>query len=265
MTNDRIAAAVAGARAYEELHVPALFQEWVEPVLDAARVGEGQNVVDVACGTGVLARGALERVGSGGSVIGVDPDRGMLAVAAEIEASIEWRQGVASALPFPRRSADAVVSQFGMMFFLDRAAAASEMHRVLRDDGRCAVAVWDALENQPAYAIEVAILDEIAGTDAGDALRAPFVLGDADEVRAVLESSGFRDVQVESRVGTARFPSIDALVEADLRGWLPLMGVHLDEVTIDRILTVAADRMAGFVSGDEVVFDSPAHIISGRK
>jgi ubiquinone/menaquinone biosynthesis C-methylase UbiE len=257
--------ALAGAKAYEALHVPALFQEWVEPVLDAAHVQSGQAVLDVACGTGVLARGARQRVGSSGRVIGVDPDPGMLGVARQLESSVDWRRGVAEALPLEDGSVDVVVSQFGMMFFTDRQAAAGEMLRVLQPGGRLAVAVWDALENQPAYATEVALLDRIAGKEAGDALRAPFVLGDAQQVRAVFEDAGFGDVQVESRVGTGRFPDIRTLVSADLRGWLPVMGVHLEETVIEEILTAADQEMARFVSDGAVVFDSPAHVISGAK
>lgn len=256
---------IAGAQAYEDLHVPSLFQEWVEPVLDAARVKPGQDVLDVACGTGVLARGAGLRVGASGSVVGVDPDAGMLAVAEQIDPSVDWREGVAGALPLEDDSVDAVVSQFGMMFFPDRAGAAEEMRRVLRDGGRFAVAVWDALEKHTAYATEVALLDELAGRDAGDALRAPFVLGDPEELRAVFDDAGFDDVRVETRVGTARFPSVATLVGADLQGWLPLMGVHLDEETMERVVEAAEWEMAPLVADGEVVFDSPAHIVSGGK
>lgn len=257
--------AIAGAEAYEELHVPALFQEWVGPVLDAAQVGPGQRVVDVACGTGVLARGARERVGDSGEVVGVDPDPGMLAVAERIDPSVSWRRGVAESLPLPDASFHAAVSQFGMMFFTDRHAAIGEMVRVLKGGGRIAVAVWDALENQPAYAIEVGLLDDLAGKEAGDALRAPFVMGDAEELGSLFEDAGVADVRVESRAGRARFPSVRTLVGADLRGWLPLMGVHLGEETMETVLTAAEREMAPFVSDGEVVFDSPAHVVSGRK
>lgn len=264
MRNDVSPEAIAGARAYEELHVPALFEEWVDPVLDAAGIQPGSRVVDVACGTGVLARGARRRVGNGGKVVGVDPGPGMLAVAETIDPDIDWREGVAEELPLPDASFDAVVSQFGMMFFTDRHRAVREMLRVLDDRGRIAVAVWDSLEKHAAYAREVEILDELAGRDAGDALRAPFVLGNAEALGNVFEEAGVDHVRVDTRVGTARFPSIRTLVEADLRGWLPVMGVHLSEDEIHEILRAAEDRMSDLVTEEGVVFDSPAHIVSGR-
>jgi SAM-dependent methyltransferase len=71
---------VETARRYEALHVPALFREWAPRVLDAAAVGPGDRVVDVACGTGVVAREAAKRVGPTGAVVGIDPDYGMIAV-----------------------------------------------------------------------------------------------------------------------------------------------------------------------------------------
>ena len=84
---------IASARAYEELYVPALFAQWCPRVLDAVGLKPGDRVLDVACGTGVLAREAAARVGPGGFVAGVDPGLGMLAVAQERAPGVEWREG----------------------------------------------------------------------------------------------------------------------------------------------------------------------------
>jgi SAM-dependent methyltransferase len=253
---------IAAAEAYEALHVPALFQEWTDPVLDAAGLTTGQHVLDVACGTGVLARAASERVGPTGSTSGVDPNAGMLAVAGKLDSTVEWRPGVAEALPFPDATFDAVVSQFGMMFFADRPAALREMSRVLVPGGRLVVAVWDALENSPAYSLEVSLLDCVAGRPAADALRAPFALGDPQELTALCEAAGLSAPKVITRMGTARFPSIRMMVEADLRGWLPVMGVTVSEPQIEQILREAESELAHLVEeGGDVVFDSPAHLV----
>jgi SAM-dependent methyltransferase len=170
---------IEAARAYEALHVPALFGQWATPVLDAVGVKAGDRVLDVACGTGVLGRTALARVGNGGSVAGIDPDPGMIAVASELTPAAEWRLGLAEELPYPDATFDTVVSQFGMMFFEDRPGAVREMLRVVPPGGTIAVAVWDGLDNTEAYPEAVDLFERMAGPDAAEALQAPFVLGDA--------------------------------------------------------------------------------------
>src|SRR5512134_2443995 len=152
-------AQIDAATAYEALFVPALFGQWTPRVADAAQIERGQRVLDVACGTGVLAREAVARTGSTGQVAGLDPVPGMLVVAKQLAPSVEWREGVAELLPFADRAFDAVVSQFGLMFFTDRHRALREMLRVLTPGGRLAVAVWDSLASNPAYAAEVALLE----------------------------------------------------------------------------------------------------------
>jgi ubiquinone/menaquinone biosynthesis C-methylase UbiE len=111
------------AEVYEEFFLPALLQQWTSRVADAAGIQSGERVLDVACGTGVLARAVAERVGPSGAVIGVDINEGMLAVARRKAPAIAWKQGRAEALPLDSESFDAVVSQFGLMFFQDRRVA----------------------------------------------------------------------------------------------------------------------------------------------
>jgi hypothetical protein len=121
-----------------------------------------------------------------------------------------------------------------------------------------------SLENSDAYPVEVELLERLAGEAAAKALRAPFVLGDRDALIGLLEASGAGSVSVETHYGTARFPSIRTMVEADLRGWLPVMGVLLTEEQIQNILKEAESALAKYVTEDgAVVFNSPAHIVTG--
>src|SRR5688572_24257902 len=94
------------AELYEERFVPALFAHWVAPVLDAAGVRAGQDVLDVACGTGIVTRHAAERVGPTGHVVGLDLNPAMLAVASRRRPEITWQQGDVAALPFDDDSFD---------------------------------------------------------------------------------------------------------------------------------------------------------------
>jgi SAM-dependent methyltransferase len=190
----------------------------------------------------------------------------MLAVAAELAPHVEWREAKAESLPYPDESFDTVVSQFGLMFFSNRSQAIREMIRVLKPGGRMAVAVWDRLENSGAYPIEVELLQRLAGDAAADALRAPFVLGDTDALTALFEVSGVTAVGIQTEMGTARFPGIRTMVEADLRGWLPVMGVFLQDHQIRNILERAEPALADYVTRDgKVVFDAPAHIVTATR
>lgn len=265
MSQAGLDAQVAAAKAYDALFVPALFAEWAPRLADAANLTMGQHVLDVACGTGVLAREARRRSGPAGYVAGLDPGQGMLRVATQLDPSVDWRLGVAEAMPFPDASFDAVVSQFGLMF-MDRDQAVREMVRVLKPNGRLVVAVWDAVQSMPAYAAETALLERVAGTRAADALRAPFALGDREALASIFSAAGAGSITVHTLRGTAQFPSIRVMVEADLRGWLPVMGVALTEEEITRILEEAEGVLAPFVIDEgRVRFDVTAHVVSATK
>jgi SAM-dependent methyltransferase len=255
--------AVEGAWAYERLHVDALFRQWAAPMLDAAGVTSGDAVLDVACGTGVVAREAMGRVGPTGAVTGLDIGAGMLTVAEQLEPRVTWTEGDAGRLPFDDGVFDAVISQFGLMFFPDRVQAITELLRCAKPGAGIAVAVWEALDRSEAYPIAVDLLQRLAGPAAADALRAPFVLGDPAELRRLFDEAGASSISLETRQGTARFPSVRSMVEADLRGWLPVMGVELEEDLIEQVLLEADDALGSYViDSGEMVFDAPAHIVT---
>jgi SAM-dependent methyltransferase len=253
------------AAVYEQFFVPAIFQPWGERVADAARLRPGDRVLDVACGTGVLARAVRRRVGPGGAVIGLDASDGMLAVAANVAPGIEWRQGSPEALPFDAGAFDVVVSQFGLMFFTDRRVALGEMVRVLRQRGRLAVAVWDSLDATPGYAALVALLEQLFGADVAGALHAPFALGDRRTLCSLLAGAGISSPAVTTLKGSARFPSIRSWIHTDVRGWSPL-GRLLDDAQFDSLLAHAEKRLRSFVTASgTVVFDMSAHIVTATK
>jgi SAM-dependent methyltransferase len=256
----------ATAETYERLLAPAIFESWTHRVANAAGIQPGQRVLDVACGTGVLARTVADRVDPGGSVAGIDLNPAMLTVARRIAPGIEWREGQAESLPYPDRSFDAVVSQFGLMFFTDRAAALREMMRVLAPGGRMAVAVFDSLDNIPAYSTMVTVLQKVVGDGAARALESPFVLGDTGELLALFHEAGIESPAIESCEGTEGFPSVEDMVLADVKGWFPLAGIRVDETTLQNLVAESRAALEPYVlSTGEVEFPVGVHIVIAKK
>ena len=253
------------AEVYETQFVPALFRHWGPVLCEAAHIGPGQRLLDVACGTGALTVAAAGRVSPGGAVFGLDINPEMLAVARRHHPEIEWHEGRAESLPFAGASFDAVVSQFGLMFFDDRVAALREMQRVLRPGGRLAVAVCDALERSPGYAALAALLDRLFGRRVGDAFRAPFVLGDAATLQALCTEAGIDEASVAQHEGTVRFDSIDALVSTE-RACVWTLGGLLDDDQFEILRREAQEAFRPFVdAGGKVAFAMPALLITAQK
>ncbi|HEY0878751.1 MAG TPA: methyltransferase domain-containing protein [Zeimonas sp.] len=253
------------AAVYERFFVPALFEQWTDAVLDAAEVGAAtRRLLDVACGTGVLARAAAARLRSPDGIVGVDPNEGMLAVAAECAPGIEWREGRAENLAFDDASFDAVLCQFGLMFFEDRRAGLREMLRVLRPGGRLAVAVWDALPHSAGFAALASMLDRVVGTAAGDALRVPFSLGDGDALRTLFAQAGMPGAQVTTKAGIARFPSLDAWIRTNVRGWA--FSDLVSDAQLQQLVDAARREMSALENErGEVAFAAPAHIVVAHR
>jgi SAM-dependent methyltransferase len=210
---------VAGsaAQVYERELVPAIFGPWAPRVLALAAPAAGARVLDAACGTGVVARLAAERVGADGRVVGFDLNPGMLAVARSLPvggAPIGWVQATAGRLPFQDRSFEVVCCQLGVQFFPDRSAALAEMARVLVAGGRLVAMVWRSIDHSPGFAVLAKALDRHIGPAAGALMRAPFGLGDEAALRGLVAGAGFQDVRVDRQAGVVRFGSVRELVVA---------------------------------------------------
>ena len=248
------------AEVYEKFFVPALFCQWVEPMLDAVNPVDGDRLLDIGTGTGVVARAALRRVGAGGSVVAVDPNDGMLAVAKRLTPGLDLRRGTAEQLPIDTDEIDCVTCQFALMYFQDRARAISEIARVTRPGGRVAVATWAAVEESPGYAAMVDLLGDEIGEWAAEATRAPFCLGAPAQLGDLLRMS-FSEVTVERHEGQACFESLDDWLHTEIRGWT--LAEHIDDDQYARLRRAAATRLARFVTGDgSVRFAAPALIAS---
>jgi SAM-dependent methyltransferase len=209
----------AGATAYEQTLVPAMLRPWAEDLVAAVGPRPGQRVLDVACGTGIVARTAARDVGSTGKVTGVDLNPAMLAVARRVSVGtspgIRYEQGAADALPLPDGSADVVFCQQGLQFVPDPAAALAELYRVCVPGGRLGVATCRSLSHQPGYRLLVDVLARRLGEEAAAVVASPYRLGELDRLRALAAGAGFTGMHARIVVSTVRVPSAEALLRAE--------------------------------------------------
>lgn len=252
------------AEVYDEFFLPALFRAWAPQLVAAAGLSPGMRVLDVACGTGVLTIEAAEAVSPSGAAVGLDLNSGMLAVARRKAPEIDWREAPAEALPFASGEFDAVLSQFGLMFFEDRHATIREMWRVLRPGGALVTAVWDSLAKTPGYSAVTALLERLFGDEIADLARAPYVLGDAELLADLFVDAGVETPQVSHVAGEAWFPSIRSWMHTDVRGWT--LSDELDDRQFERLVREAKKELRHFVTPEgSVRFAHPALIATARK
>ena len=261
------------AEAYERHLVPSLFAPWAADLLRRVAPRPGERVLDVACGTGIVARRIVPLVhaaGAAGQVVGLDVSPAMLAVAraraAAEGAQIEWREADAVALPFPAGAFDLVLCQQGLQFVPDRPAAVREMRRVLAPEGRVAVAAWRDLAFHPVYRA----LGEALRRRLGTGFEAPFSLGEAGDLRALLEQAGLRRVTVEPVTRQVRFPDPEQFVDLSIRGAAAVISAftQIDEAG-RRALVEAIRREVDAVlqvhlEGNVLTMPMHAHVATGQ-
>jgi SAM-dependent methyltransferase len=265
---------VTPAQAYETFFVPAMFAPCARELLTLLPPQHGERVLDVACGTGVVARTVAPLVGAGGSVTALDLRPGMLAVAAALPppegAEVEWVEGDAQALDFPDGSFDLVLCQQGIQFFPDRKAALREMRRVLRPGGRVGLAVWQGFERNEFFGamteVEVRHLAQVGMTY--EDLAQPFLYGEPEWLRRLVADAGLADVHVETRVFEGRFPA-DGFVENVEFAYSAVIPEFAEDPAAFRAFVDAVDReMADLVArhcdGDEIAFPLHVNVAAGH-
>ncbi len=248
------------AEAYEERFVPALFRQWVDPVLEAADVGPGDRMLDVACGTGVVARAATDRVAPDGSVTGVDLNPAMLAVARRIAPEIDWQQGDVAALPFGDDAFDVATCQAAIFFFPNLTGALSEMRRVTRHGGRLAVQAFSSLPAQPAYGPWVDMVARYAGPDAADLLGTYWTHGDLEVTRGRCADAGLHVTAAHEHIRPAYFPNIETMVLTEVNA-TPLRD-RLDQADLDLILAESHEVLGEFGHEGRLVIPLAGYVLA---
>ena len=214
------------AETYERLFVPALFAPWAQRLAELPVIAAAHSLLDVACGTGVVARTAADRMSAPARVVGLDANPAMLAVAATLRPELTWCEGTAEALPFGGGEFDVVACQAALMFFTDRAAALREMGRVA-GEGAVVVQVPGRLDHSAGYRALTEVAARHAGRDVVNLLTGYFSVGEPALLEELFTTAGLTIDQFTTWQSATRLDSVDTLLAVEL---LPLADVVTNDV-----------------------------------
>lgn len=257
----------SAAERYEEYLVPVIFTPWAEHLLNLADLKPDSALLDVACGTGIVARMARERIGAGGRVTGLDLNPEMLSLARR-EAdgmNIEWVQSDATTMPFDDDSFDVLTCQQGLQFFPNKPAALTEFRRVLKPGGQAVACVIRSLAMNPLISTQVAALEKHFEDDVTGAMKAVCQLPDAAVIEDLFTGAGFSDVTIDSVSLTLRHPDARAFVTGLLLA-TPLAEL-IAGMPKDSQSQIIDDILEGFkdcVDGEALAFPHISHVITAR-
>ncbi len=257
-----------GAENYQRYFVPAIATPVSADLLRTAALQPGERVLDVACGTGVIARLAAAQVGPTGSVTGIDVAPDMIDVAkatpSPTRPHIDWHVSDATSLPLPDDSYDVVLCQMGLMFMEDRPAALAEMRRVLTPGGRLVVNTPGSIQHTFEL-MEQAIVDHVS-PELGGFVRAVFSMHAPDAVAALLRDAGLDGVSSTVSTATLELPApADFLWQyINLTPMGPLVA-QASEAAKSAMERQVVDGWQPFVVDGATPVDQPMVIATGRK
>jgi ubiquinone/menaquinone biosynthesis C-methylase UbiE len=250
---------------YERELVGPLFRPWAEILLDRARIRAGDRLLDVACGTGIVARCAKARMGEGGRFLGVDASPHMLAVARALAPEIDWREGKAESLPLAESEQfDVLVCQQGLQFVADKAAAMREMRRVLAAGGRVVIATWRPVEENPL----ILDLQRVAERRVGAIADQRHSAGEAGQVAGLLAEAGFQEIRVETLSLTTRLAEPSMFVRLNTMAIVRMSaaGAKLDEEQRGEVVAeIVRESMAvlpQYADGNGISFEMSSNVAS---
>ena len=259
------------AENYERYLVPTIFAPMAVDLLDVVEPGAGDHILDVACGTGIVARLAAERVGPTGGVVGLDFLPDMLDYARSqptTDPPVEWEHASADDMPFPDEAFTIVLCQHGLQFFPDKPTALGEMHRVMAPGGKLGLTVLRDISRAPGLMALAEALTRNIGPAPAAFVRMVGSLDDEAELRGLVEGAGLHEVAVETVTKDLHFPSPNDFVRQYLLSTplaaSPLVS-HADEAVRVNVETDVRSQLMPYTGDDGLVFPAETYVVTARK
>jgi SAM-dependent methyltransferase len=218
-----------------------MFQPYAQDLACRLVVGDQAQVLELACGTGILTRELLSMIESRVHLVASDLNEPMLEVAQQKirDRRIEWRQADASALPFDAGRFDAVISQLGVQYFADKVVAAAEVRRVLRPGGVFLFSTWAGPQTNPLAHIAQQTAAACFPGDTPTFYEVPWSYGDTRQIESDLRAGGFRHVSIQPVSLVGRAPSADYAAMGIVQG-TPMANaiVQRRSITVDAFTAI---------------------------
>ena len=257
------------AERYQSVLVPVIFEPWAKELIRRAALQDGEHILDLACGTGVVTREIANTGITSGHLAAVDHNADMLAVARHLSAQagydVEWVEADAGDLPFDDDQFDLAFCQQALQFFPDRLAALCELRRVMKTGGRLTICVQRELSVNPLLQAQAAALEKHVGPEAATAVRAICSLPDAAEICGLFEEAGLHEIEIESVSLTLSHSDGRAFAAAAMGGMHT--GDKLSDLTaagIGRAVDDFLDGLGEFFDGTALRFPHVSNVITAR-
>jgi len=267
MTKETFQLSEDAAIIYEEQKVPAMFGPLAEATLDIVGLSADDQMLDVACGTGILARRARQRFGKNPRIVGADLNEGMISIARTLNdpfsRSCEWHVADVSKMPFSDDEFSVLYCQQGLQFFPDEDAALREMKRLLRPGGRIALTIWNGASDF-FKAMDAAVSRHV-DAETGKKFLAPFSYGGGDTLLDRLRSLGFdnlshRDITVDRVIEDPETNVAKEITGVPPGAAVIARGEKVLQAVVDDIL----DEVAPYRVGNTLVIPQVTHLFQAK-
>lgn len=253
------------ARLFDQLLEPSIFTPWAQQLLQRVVLQPGQRVLDVACGTGAVARQAAALLHGTGRVVGVDLTPAMLSVARRHPGAsgIEWITADALAIPLPDASFDVIACQHGLQFFSDPVAGLAEMARLVRPGGQLVLATWGHPARNPWFQAQLGAFRDECWMPQTQLLLGACRLGEAEDVATLARRAGLHPRTCELASGPLHLPSVSRILELMVNAppLAPLWAQATEEQRNRVVASLHAD-LSSYVRGDGLQVPSTAVLLT---